>query len=184
MTAGLSDAQIAGCFNRGVGRQYGVRLVGGASEPLYEPALPGRPATIRYTRDYAASALHELAHWCIAGARRRRLVDYGYWYQAPPRTELQQEAFIRVEVPVQALEARLSAACGLIFRVSMDDLEGTDAACEVLAARVQGYLQQESNLPVRAARLIDAFQGYRVRLRTSERWVVGPHGPADRGAAA
>ncbi len=123
MTAALSDVQIAACFNSGLGQRFTVRLLGGAEEPVYEPGSDGAPAVIRYTRDYAPSALHELAHWCIAGARRRLLPDYGYWYRPPPRSNAEQRAFFRVELPVQALEARLALAAGVPFRVSVDDLE-------------------------------------------------------------
>ena len=130
----LTDVQIAECFNTGLGHRFGVRLLGGASEPVYEPGSDGEPAVIRYTRDYPASALHELAHWCIAGSRRRRLPDYGYWYRPPPRSDAEQAAFFRVELPVQALEARLARAAGLRFRVSVDDLERTDAAERLAAA--------------------------------------------------
>jgi len=165
MTVGLSDAQIAGCFNRGPGRWHGARLVGGAREPLYEPGSAGHPAIIRYTRDYAASALHELAHWCIAGADRRRQVDYGYWYEPPPRTACQQAAFMQVEVPVQALEARLCAACGVPFRVSMDDLEGSGSARQALAESVRAHLRQIPDVPDRARELIDVFQTFCSRLR-------------------
>jgi elongation factor P hydroxylase len=132
---GLTDDQIAGCFNRRLGRRHGVRLIGGAAEPLYEPGSEGGTAIIRYTRDYAASALHELAHWCIAGARRRQLPDYGYWYRPPPRTNAEQSAFYRAEMPVQALEARLAAAAGLPFRVSVDDLDREPSAASVAATR-------------------------------------------------
>lgn len=133
---GLTDRQIGGCFNRDLGRRHDVRLIGGAAEPYYEPGSGDAPAVIRYTRDYAASALHELAHWCIAGHRRRRLPDFGYWYQPPPRTYSEQQAFYRVELPVQALEARLAAAAGLPFRVSVDDLDCGDCVSTVAAANV------------------------------------------------
>ena len=87
--------QIAGCFNARFGRCYQVRLIGGAQEPLYLPAAGVDRAIIRYTRDYARSALHELAHWCLAGVRRRGRVDYGYWYQPPPRSPDQQQRLRR-----------------------------------------------------------------------------------------
>ena len=134
MICTLTDVQIADCFNRGLGSRHGVRLIGGAAEPLYQPASAGEVAIIRYTRDYAASALHELAHWCIAGARRRQLPDYGYWYRPPPRTDAEQAAFFRVELPVQALEARLAAAAGLPFRVSVDGLDRRDSSANRAAA--------------------------------------------------
>jgi L-2-hydroxyglutarate oxidase LhgO/elongation factor P hydroxylase len=120
--AGLTAVEIAGLFNGRFGRRHRVRLLGGAREPEYQPASDRQPAVIRYTRDYARSALHELAHWCIAGAERRRLRDYGYWYQPPPRNERQLAAFARVECRVQALELLLSEAAGISFCVSVDDV--------------------------------------------------------------
>lgn len=168
--SGLTDTEIAGCFNRGIGRLHGVRLIGGAAEPLYEPGFEDRPALIRYTRDYAASALHELAHWCIAGESRRRVTDYGYWYKPPPRSDREQAAFFRVEVPVQALEARLAAVCGLPFRVSMDDLTGADIAREELRSRIRQYLQEAGGPPPRALQLLaDLSQLRSARGRSPER---------------
>ncbi len=47
---------------------YRTRLCGGAEEPLYRPAgAEGGHHSIIFTRDYLSSALHEIAHWCIAG---------------------------------------------------------------------------------------------------------------------
>ena len=51
---------------------FNTILVGGCEEPFYEAAKSGQPASIRFTRDYIRSAMHELAHWCIAGNTRRR----------------------------------------------------------------------------------------------------------------
>ena len=61
--------------------QFNTRLVRGGDEPVYLPAN----ATVAYhqvvfAHGYFSSALHEIAHWCIAGERRRLLEDYGYWY--------------------------------------------------------------------------------------------------------
>ncbi len=171
MAEGLTDRQISGCFNRRMGRRYQVRLVGGAAEPFYSPGSARRPAIIRYTRDYAASALHELAHWCIAGHERRRLPDYGYWYQPPPRTEGQQQAFYRVELPVQALEARLAAAAGVPFRVSVDDLDRNCTAATIESARsfereVLALAEQMTgqSLSARAAELEAQLANHRLRV--------------------
>ena len=89
-----------------------TRLVGGAAEPLYLPAQEGRDAMIFYREDYPASALHEVAHWCIAGADRRCLEDYGYWYAPDGRSAAQQRAF----------EWHLALASGVAFTVSADNL--------------------------------------------------------------
>ena len=105
-------------------------LVGGASEPVY---LPGHPHQICYSHDYFRSALHEIAHWCVAGAARRQREDYGYWYAPDGRSADQQAEFAQVEVYPQALEALFCAACGHDFRVSLDNLNG-DGGDEVAFA--------------------------------------------------
>ncbi len=96
-------------------------LEGGADEPVYRP---GNPHRICYTRDYFRSALHEIAHWCVAGPARRQQEDYGYWYAPDGRNADQQAQFTRVEVLPQAYEALFCAACGHSFRVSLDNLNG------------------------------------------------------------
>ncbi len=161
----LTDLQIAGCFNRGLGRRYQVRLMGGAPEPIYE-ARPEGTSIIRYRADYPASALHELAHWCIAGAGRRRLDDYGYWYRPPPRTAAEQAAFLRVEVPVQALEAELAEACGLPFQVSVDDVSNSEGRV-TLERALATYREARHPLPPRGRVLAEALRLLRKACMTS-----------------
>lgn len=108
------------CF---LGREN-TRLTGQAEEPFYQPACDDMPAQIFYTRDYFRSALHEIAHWCVAGPARRQLADFGYWYEADGRDAGQQQAFLQVEVKPQALELLFCAATGHRFRVSLDNLGG------------------------------------------------------------
>ncbi len=119
----LDHAAISGRFNAWFGnlRPRPTLLIGGAEEPVYLPARGSRPALIRYAYDYPRSALHELAHWCLAGSRARALEDYGLWYQPPPRSVAEQARFYAAEVPVQALEMLLSRACGIEFRFSADN---------------------------------------------------------------
>ena len=62
----------------------------GAAEPYYEP---GAPSVIYFREDFDRSALHEVAHWCVAGPLRRGLPDYGYWYAPDGRNAEQQSAF-------------------------------------------------------------------------------------------
>ncbi|MCB1684816.1 MAG: elongation factor P hydroxylase [Pseudomonadales bacterium] len=163
---GLTDRQIAGCFNVHDGPVHGVRLIGGAAEPLYLPAGPATPALIRYTQDYARSALHELAHWCLAGRERRSQIDYGYWYQPPPRSRVQQAQFMAAEVPVQALESLFARACGLSFRVSVDDFDITTAEeaafSEAVAERARCL--EAGGLPRRAQQLGQRFERFRESL--------------------
>lgn len=123
--AATLEQVFADCF----GQRERTRLVGGAEEPLYLPATaPGGWHEIHYRADYPASALHEVAHWCIAGAARRRLPDYGYWYAPDGRDAATQRAFEAVEARPQGLEWLFAQACGLPFRLSLDNLDGQLAA--------------------------------------------------------
>jgi len=110
---------FADCFAAG----WRTRLIGGAEEPYYQPAEgPGDVHLLSYRSDYFASALHEIAHWCIAGDRRRQLPDFGYWYTPDGRTAEQQRGFETVEAGPQALEWIFSLACGYRFCISLDNL--------------------------------------------------------------
>ena len=108
-------------FRHAFHAEFDTVLCGGGDEPVY---LAGSPARIIYTRDYFRSALHEVAHWCVAGAARRGQDDYGYWYAPDGRDAAQQRLFEQVEVAPQALELLFCAACGHRFRVSVDNLDG------------------------------------------------------------
>lgn len=139
-------------------------LIGGAAEPLYEPASKGIPALLQFREDFAASALHEVAHWCIAGLERRQKVDFGYSYVPPPRSPTTQARFFAAEVRVQALEAHFSRAAGLEFHVSVDDIDGHhDGLREVFEQAVwaaDGAVGEwlESTHGVRARRMALALQ--------------------------
>ncbi len=141
--------------------RYQTVLEGGFDEPVYRAGDPGTgaPARIRYTRDYFRSALHEVAHWCVAGERRRRLDDYGYWYAPDGRDAAAQAEFLRVEVRPQALEALFCAACHHPFRVSLDNLDGDPGDEARFAADVQALAQElhRRGPPARAKLWIDAL---------------------------
>lgn len=111
--------------------KYNTRLHKGGDEPLYLPADENRPYhAIFFAHGFFSSALHECSHWLIAGKERRKLVDFGYWYLPDGRTEIQQKLFQCVEVKPQAMEWILSVAAGYRFRVSVDNLNGTEADTE------------------------------------------------------
>ena len=112
-------------FNRCFLTSHQTQLVKGGDEPLYHPKSDAHPYhSIVFAHGFYSSALHECAHWLIAGKERRQLVDYGYWYCPDGRDEKQQSAFEQVEVKPQALEWLLSAACQHKFRISNDNLTG------------------------------------------------------------
>ena len=120
--SGLSAAEIEQCFADTFARRYRVKLQGGASEPEYRPSTNGYHHLI-YRENFPASALHEVAHWCIAGETRRKQVDFGYKYLPPPRSTRETLAFRDFERRPQALESVFAAAARVRFVVSADDLD-------------------------------------------------------------
>lgn len=142
LAAGVRDGvqtahvQVAAIFNLTFAGAD-VHMVGGGEEPAYSPAAASSPARLLYTRDHASSALHEAAHWCLAGRTRRQLPDFGYPYvPAGQRDAQQQRQFEASEVQTQAIEWFLSLAAGVRFHVSLDQ-PGHDCApmqAHVLAA--------------------------------------------------
>ena len=140
-----------------------TRLRGGADEPLYQPARQqGGCHVLYYRADYFASALHEVAHWCIAGAERRLQVDFGYWYAPDGRSSTEQLAFESVESKPQALEWYFARACGYRFRVSVDNLEGVSGELPELSGFrrqvcAQAMSWQREGLPRRAAEFYNAL---------------------------
>ena len=135
----------------------------GGDEPLYLPPTDSAPGRIICNRDYPASVLHELAHWCIASPRRRRLVDYGYAYIAPPRSADAQRRFFAAEERNQAVESLFAAAAGCAFRVSLDDLGRHDEAAASFAARVAARAArfEREGLPEDAERYRSALESRR-----------------------
>jgi len=123
---------------------------------------PGNPHRICYTRDYFRSALHEIAHWCVAGPTRRQQEDYGYWYAPDGRNAEQQAQVTRVEVYPQALEALFCAACGHPFRVSLDNLNGEAGEEGAFALKVREKAQDllKSGLPDRSQRWCQVLMEY------------------------
>lgn len=131
----LDPRDLERVFSRLFVGRYATVLAGGAEEPLYKPPSRGHLGRILYREDFFNSALHEVAHWCVAGEARRRLVDYGYWYSPDGRSQDQQAEFERVEVAPQALEWVFADACGVLFRPSADNVEsGLPASGPFVAA--------------------------------------------------
>ena len=132
---------------------YNTRLMSGSDEPIYLPASENCAFhRIVFANGFFSSALHECAHWFIAGEKRRQLIDFGYWYNPDGRTPAQQSLFEKVEIKPQALEWILSVAANYSFRMSLDNLNGisTNSTPFKLAIyeQVKNYLN--NGLPQRA----------------------------------
>lgn len=148
-----------------------TRLQTGADEPFYQAPVGNKPATIFSSHDYFSSALHECAHWCIAGEKRRQMDDYGYWYAADGRTPEQQQEFFKVEQKPQALEWAFALASNLPFRLSLDNLNNPSGDAKAFREQVFSALKDyfELGFPPRATRMIQTLcryyrQGHPIQL--------------------
>ena len=145
--------QFNHCF-----RDHNTILAHSPDEPEYLPATAQQPAQILFAHGFFASALHEISHWCIAGAERRKLPDLGYWYAPDGRTLEQQQLFEQVEIKPQALEWLFTVACDRPFRVSLDNLNGDagDGSTfkDNVHARLHALLDGTAPIPADAMRLL------------------------------
>ncbi|WP_245659107.1 elongation factor P hydroxylase [Marinomonas spartinae] len=162
----LTAKQLVEAFDACFQSNFNTLLVSGADEPLYVPATKTHPALLYFRLDYPSSALHEISHWCIAGEERRKLEDYGYWYEPDTRTEEQQRLFETVEVKPQAVECLFHWAAGMTFRVSVDNLALPEYDASVFERavyeQVKRYLM--SGLPQRAF----TFSQYLLAMRCQD----------------
>lgn len=140
--------------------EYNTLLIKGTDEPIYLPADEHRPHNeLHFAHGFFASALHETSHWLIAGEKRRKLVDFGYWYVPDGRSAEQQTLFQQAEIKPQALEWILSMAAGSRFRVSIDNLDGpeSDTINFKIAVHEQVKIYCEKGLSNRAERFRQAL---------------------------
>ncbi|HEX6927806.1 MAG TPA: elongation factor P hydroxylase [Gammaproteobacteria bacterium] len=134
-----------------------------AAEPVYLPADAACPFNrIVFAHGFFASALHEIAHWCLAGAKRRARVDYGYWYAPDDRDTAKQAEFERVEARPQAIEWAFCLAAGFRFAVSADNLSGVpvDRARFTRAVHRELCRFTDRGFPPRARTFITALEQF------------------------
>jgi elongation factor P hydroxylase len=155
---------LVSLFNECFVKTERTELCHGAEEPIYLPADDQRSlAQVVATLDYFSSALHEVSHWCIAGETRRTLIDYGYWYEPDGRDEATQTLFEKVEVKPQALEWIFSKACGVNFRLSVDNValpELKPSAFFIDAVTEQANRYLEQGMPTRGRVFMEALVAF------------------------
>ncbi len=163
----VSLTSLITCFNDTFFTTYNTRLVAGDSEPYYLPAYKGEVLEqkpyhqIIFAHFFIASALHEVAHWCVAGDKRRQLPDYGYWYCPDGRSAAEQKKFEQVEVKPQAIEWVFSKALQKPFRISKDNIDNSEGLIKdtefEIAVLQQVYFYCEHGLPSRAEQFRSAL---------------------------
>lgn len=162
-SAAKNADDIIQLFNHCFAKTENTILVGNAEEPIYKPADGNCSYNqVVFTRDYFSSALHEIAHWCIAGKARRTQIDYGYWYLPDGRDAQQQASFEAVEVRPQALEYAFSLAANVKFRVSIDNLQGEETCSKEFELAVEKRLMQyiDSGFNARTQQFLDALHRF------------------------
>jgi len=171
-------SQLIKLFNGLFKASHQTVLELGDDEPIYLPRSEDQAFhRIIFAHGYFSSALHEIAHWCVAGKKRRQLIDFGYWYKPDGRTEAEQRAFEQVEVKPQALEWAFSSACGHKFQFSADNLNGDVGDMSRFKTAVRTQLGQYllEGFPKRAALLIEAMTA---RYGTTHAFRSNPFDPA------
>ena len=156
-------ADLISIFDTTFYQSHNTRLIKGADEPIYIPANAETPYhQIIFAHGFYASALHETAHWLVAGDKRRLLEDYGYWYCPDGRNKAQQAEFETVEVKPQAIEWALSVAAGFEFNVSVDNLNGEPSCRFDFQHRVHQQLLQliENGFNPRTTALLKALSDF------------------------
>ncbi|MEB3767519.1 elongation factor P hydroxylase [Acinetobacter sp. MD2] len=140
---------------------HNVILFKGEHEPEYFPAILDQSAKIQFAHGFFNSALHEISHWTIAGAKRRLQPDLGYWYAPDGRTQEQQQLFEQVEIKPQAIEWLFATAFGRKFRVSLDNLtgDGGDGSQfkDAVFTQVQAYFSGQVQLPRDASHFLQCI---------------------------
>jgi elongation factor P hydroxylase len=153
-------------FNLCFESSHNTQLIRGGDEPIYVPASKTCSYhQVVFAHNFYSSALHEIAHWLVAGPKRRQQLDYGYWYLPDGRNEQQQRAFEQVEVKPQAIEWILSAASGHSFQPSVDNLGGAEPSVEQRQAFVRDIHAQvltffDAPFPDRMQSMVQALLAY------------------------
>lgn len=159
MSRAFNYQDLIRIFETSFFQTFNTQLVCGDDEPIYLPADNEFTShRIIFAHGFFASALHEIAHWMVAGEKRRLIEDYGYWYEPDGRTALQQAEFEKVEVVPQAIEWAIAVSCGFNFDVSADNLSGIEidrmAFKHKVYQQVLNYL--EHGFSARTLQLINA----------------------------
>lgn len=157
-------------FDQCFSESYNTRLEKGGDYPIYLPEFidegnepSERPYNvILFAHGFYSSALHEIAHWLVAGKERRKLEDFGYWYEPDGRSAERQREFEQVEVKPQAIEWILATAANFRYFASADNLTGDagDNSAFKQAVYDQVKIYAEKGLPLRAEKLRQALSEF------------------------
>ena len=137
-----------------------LHIKGGALEPFYQAPKGNRPAILFFREDYVRSLFHELAHYCLAGDKRRQLNDFGYWYSPCGRSSEEQEQFERVEGRPQGLEKLFCEIWLVPFSPSLDDFSGRHTSTGFLENLENAYIEMKTTPPKTPQRVLEGMRHF------------------------
>ncbi|WP_417667262.1 elongation factor P hydroxylase [Pseudidiomarina sp.] len=139
---------------------HDLKIIGGAGEPFYLAPKENKDAIIYFRSNYPRSLLHEVSHYCLAGDRRRRIDDFGFWYSPCGRTAEEQSRFEIVEARPQGLEKAMCEIVGLRFSPSLDDFSGSPPSEDFLKNMDVAYREMMTNPPPTAKKALFELKKY------------------------
>jgi elongation factor P hydroxylase len=141
-----------------------VIIKGGADEPLYTAAREGTKARLDFRENYPRSLLHEIAHYCLAGERRRKIDDFGYWYSPCGRSREEQLRFEIAEARPQGLEKAMCEVVGIEFSPSLDDFSGNSPSQNFLRELDAAYDEMKTSPPPTAKKVLSGLKAAMISL--------------------
>jgi len=160
-TEPIHVSKIQSLFHEAFFETYRVELLSGTPEPFYRAAKTRDEINQIFSRsDFIRSALHEIAHWCVAGSVRRKQDDYGYWYSPDGRDLQRQKEFEDGEAKPQAIEKAFCEVLEIPFQVSVDNLKLTDYDTSSFEKKVDEELKRlrREGFPKRAEQFLSKLQ--------------------------
>lgn len=133
---------------------------GGASEPFYQASKHNQPAILFFRQDFVRSLFHELAHYCLAGNKRRMFDDFGYWYQPCGRSGKEQILFELVEARPQGLEKVFCELWQVPFTPSLDNFSERPTSKIFLENLENAYIEMTTSPPVTAKYLLEGMHHF------------------------
>lgn len=135
-------------------------IKGDAEEPFYKAPQVDSHAILYFRSNYPRSLLHEIAHYCLAGDRRRGVDDFGYWYTPCGRTAEEQRRFEVVEARPQGLEKAMCEIVGLKFSPSLDDFSGRPPSESFLQHLALAYHEMLTSPPPTARNVLSGLRNH------------------------
>ena len=134
-----------------------LRVEGGAPEPFYQAPKKNSPAILFFRDDHIRSLFHELAHYSLAGSKRRTIDDFGFWYVPCGRDTYEQQRFEEVEARPQGLEKLFCEIWHIPFSPSLDDFSGHPISNTFIENLENAYIEMKERPPTTAKRVIEGM---------------------------